>query len=222
MSDDKNQPVSDSLAQLTQRLREFTGVRDWRQFNCPKNLVMALTGEAGELAAEFQWLTLEQSEAPEPERLARIQAECADVLIYLVQLADRLGFDPVELRRKNMIPPSALPYKTALSFTYDSGEFEKCMDIALDMADWKGFEKRRAEARKRGKLRGIGISNSIEKAGAAGHQDFCNVVFHRRGGRGEQERDCMLTRRCLATRRDRPACSSLHDERVQRLLRARA
>ena len=96
MSDDKNQPFSDSLGQLTQRLREFTGVRDWRQFNCPKNLVMALTGEAGELAAEFQWLTLEQSEAPEPERLARIQAETADVLVYLVQLADRLGFDLIE------------------------------------------------------------------------------------------------------------------------------
>ena len=96
MSDDKNQPVSDSLGQLTQRLREFTGVRDWRQFNCPKNLVMALTGEAGELAAEFQWLTLEQSEAPEPERLVRIQAETADVLVYLVQLADRLGFDLIE------------------------------------------------------------------------------------------------------------------------------
>lgn len=96
MSDDKNQPVSDSLGQLTQRLREFTGVRDWQQFNCPKNLVMALTGEAGELAAEFQWLTLEQSEAPEPERLARIQAETADVLVYLVQLADRLGFDLIE------------------------------------------------------------------------------------------------------------------------------
>jgi carbon-monoxide dehydrogenase large subunit len=95
--------------------------------------------------------------------------------------ADRLGFDPIELRRKNMIPPSALPYKTALSFTYDSGEFEKCMDLALGMADWKGFEKRRAEARKRGKLRGIGISNSIEKAGAAGYEG-AEIRFDRGGG----------------------------------------
>lgn len=96
MPPDRHHLAPDSLAQLTQRLRDFTGVRDWQQFNCPKNLVMALTGEAGELAAEFQWLTLEQSEAPEPARLARIQAEAADVLVYLVQLADRLGFDLVE------------------------------------------------------------------------------------------------------------------------------
>ncbi len=86
----------DSLALLGARLRTFAAARDWQQFNCPKNLAMALTGEAGELAAEFQWLTLAQSEAPEPERLARIQAECADVLIYLVQLADRLGFDLID------------------------------------------------------------------------------------------------------------------------------
>ncbi len=107
--------------------------------------------------------------------------EAAYVIERMVDIAaDRLGFDPVELRRKNLIPPSALPYKTALSFTYDSGEFEECMDICLKMADWKGFEKRRAEARKRGKLRGIGISNSIEKAGAAGYEG-AEIRFDRTG-----------------------------------------
>ncbi len=82
-----------SLRDLTQRVRRFAAERDWDQFHTPKNLAMALVAEAGELAAEFQWLTAAQSAAPSPQQLARIQAECADVLIYLVRLADRLGLD---------------------------------------------------------------------------------------------------------------------------------
>jgi NTP pyrophosphatase (non-canonical NTP hydrolase) len=84
-----------SLHDLTQRVRQFASERDWDQFHTPKNLAMALVAEAGELAAEFQWLTAAQSAAPSPEQLERIRAECADVLIYLVRLADRLGFDPL-------------------------------------------------------------------------------------------------------------------------------
>ncbi len=82
--------------------------------------------------------------------------------------AAEIGMDAVELRRRNMIPTSAIPYKTALVFNYDSGEFEKNMQAALEMGDYAGFETRRAEARSRGKLRGIGISNSIEKAASPG------------------------------------------------------
>lgn len=81
------------LKSLAQRLREFAAVRDWDQFHAPKNLAMALVAEAGELAAEFQWLTEAQSRAPDAEQLARIRAESADVLIYLIRLADKLGFD---------------------------------------------------------------------------------------------------------------------------------
>jgi NTP pyrophosphatase (non-canonical NTP hydrolase) len=81
------------LKNLAQRLSEFAAVRDWDQFHAPKNLAMALVAEAGELAAEFQWLTEAQSRAPEAEQLARIRAESADVLIYLIRLADKLGFD---------------------------------------------------------------------------------------------------------------------------------
>jgi carbon-monoxide dehydrogenase large subunit len=93
------------------------------------------------------------------------------VIERLVDLAaDLLGIDPAELRRKNYISPNAMPFKTALTFTYDSGEFEKGMDLALKLADFGGFEKRRAEARKHGKLRGIGISNTIERAAAAGFE----------------------------------------------------
>jgi aerobic carbon-monoxide dehydrogenase large subunit len=79
--------------------------------------------------------------------------------------ARELGVEPVALRRQNLIPPSAMPFKTGLVFTYDSGDFGRGMDLALSMADAAGFEKRRAEARTRGKLRGLGLANAIEVAG---------------------------------------------------------
>lgn len=88
--------MNDALAPLASRLRGFAAERDWDRFHTPKNLAMALTGEAGELAAEFQWLTAEESSALDPERLERVRQEAADVLLYLVRLADRLDFNLVE------------------------------------------------------------------------------------------------------------------------------
>jgi carbon-monoxide dehydrogenase large subunit len=79
--------------------------------------------------------------------------------------ARELGLDPVALRRRNLIPASAMPFKTGLVFTYDCGDFERGMDLALSLADHAGFETRRAEARRRGKLRGLGLANAIEVAG---------------------------------------------------------
>ncbi|HEX3175446.1 MAG TPA: xanthine dehydrogenase family protein molybdopterin-binding subunit [Methylomirabilota bacterium] len=79
--------------------------------------------------------------------------------------ARELGLDPVDLRRRNLIPPSAMPFKTGLVFTYDSGDFARGMDLALARAEHAGFEKRRAEARTRGRLRGLGVANAIEVAG---------------------------------------------------------
>ena len=97
--------------------------------------------------------------------------EAAYVIERLVDLAaDELGVDPAELRRRNYISPAAMPFKTGLTFTYDNGEFEKSMDMALKLADVAGFEKRRGEARKRGKLRGLGMSNTIERAAAQGFE----------------------------------------------------
>jgi carbon-monoxide dehydrogenase large subunit len=78
--------------------------------------------------------------------------------------ADEMKIDPAELRRRNTIPPEAMPYKTPLTFTYDSGRFEENMDRSMKLADWQSFEARRKEAAKRGKLRGIGLSNTIEQA----------------------------------------------------------
>jgi aerobic carbon-monoxide dehydrogenase large subunit len=79
--------------------------------------------------------------------------------------ARELGVTPYELRRRNLIPPTAMPYKTALTFTYDCGEFEGNMTTASDLAELTDFEARRAEAKSRGKLRGIGLCNCIEVAG---------------------------------------------------------
>lgn len=84
----------------------------------------------------------------------------------LIDVAAReLGVSPYELRRRNLIPPTAMPYKTALTFTYDCGEFEGNMVKATELAEWDGFAARRTEAESRGKLRGIGLCNCIEVAG---------------------------------------------------------
>lgn len=85
--------MTSELECLAARLREFARVRDWEQFHTPKNLAMALAGEVGELVAEFQWLTAEESARPDPETLARIRKELGDVTLYLVRLADVLGVD---------------------------------------------------------------------------------------------------------------------------------
>jgi NTP pyrophosphatase (non-canonical NTP hydrolase) len=81
------------LDELAAELQAFADERDWNRFHSPKNLAMALAAEAGELLEEFQWLTEAESAAPDPDRRARIEAELADVQIYLVRLADRLGTD---------------------------------------------------------------------------------------------------------------------------------
>jgi carbon-monoxide dehydrogenase large subunit len=107
--------------------------------------------------------------------------EAAYVIERMVDLAaDGLGIDPTELRRRNYIPPSAMPFKTGLTFTYDSGEFEKNMDLALELADFKGFKARKAQARKAGRLRGFGLSNTIERAAAASTEG-AEVRFDRSG-----------------------------------------
>jgi aerobic carbon-monoxide dehydrogenase large subunit len=107
--------------------------------------------------------------------------EAAFVIERMIDLAaDRLGIDPAELRRRNTIPPGAMPFKTGLSFTYDSGEFAENMEMALRLADVDGFPARRADSKKRGKLRGLGISNTIERAGAPSFEG-AEIRFDRGG-----------------------------------------
>ena len=96
--------TSDSeFSDLAKVLRDFAAARNWERFHTPKNLAMALSGEAGELVAEFQWLTPEESvkDALSADKREAIALEIADVQIYLIRLADELGIDiPEAVRRK--------------------------------------------------------------------------------------------------------------------------
>lgn len=95
------------VQRLRDELRAFAEARDWDQFHSPKNLAMALAGEAGELLENFQWLTEEQSRHPSPEVLAAASEEIADVLLYLIRLSDKLGIDPVAAADRKMLANAA-------------------------------------------------------------------------------------------------------------------
>jgi carbon-monoxide dehydrogenase large subunit len=92
------------------------------------------------------------------------------------EAAREMGIDPTELRARNMIAPEAMPLKTALGLVYDCGEFARNQAAVLEMADYKGFPARREEARARGKLRGIGTANPIERS-ASPSPDFAEIRF---------------------------------------------
>ena len=92
------------MDELVKQIRDFARARDWEQFHNPKNLVMALAGEVGELSELFQWLTAEQavgimSGVHDPER---VRHELADVMIYSLRLSDVLGIDPAEAIREKL------------------------------------------------------------------------------------------------------------------------
>ncbi|HEY6862914.1 MAG TPA: xanthine dehydrogenase family protein molybdopterin-binding subunit [Burkholderiales bacterium] len=91
--------------------------------------------------------------------------------------ARELKLDRVELRRKNLIPPDAFPWKTPLAYTYDCGEFARGMDKAVQLADVAAFARRKAESERRGRLRGLGIVNAIERASSPG-LEYAEVRFH--------------------------------------------
>lgn len=97
------------LAAIRQRLREFAEERDWEQFHSPKNLSMALSVEAAELVEHFQWLTEAQSRSSDVVDPDAVAAEVADVQIYLVMLADKLGID-IERAVAEKISANAVKY----------------------------------------------------------------------------------------------------------------
>ena len=115
--------MNTDLDTLRDRLRAFALARDWAPFHSPKNLACALSVEAAELLEHFQWMTEEQSRAPDDAQRAEIAHEAADVLLYLIQLADQLDIDllvaadrkialnaakyPVEAARGNSRKPRA-------------------------------------------------------------------------------------------------------------------
>jgi carbon-monoxide dehydrogenase large subunit len=92
-----------------------------------------------------------------------------EVIYVIERLIDKAaqehGFDRVALRRRNLIPPSAFPYKNPQGITYDNGTYRAVMDQAMELGDWRGFKKRRAEARRRKRLRGIGLCCYLETTG---------------------------------------------------------
>jgi dCTP diphosphatase len=106
---DTPNPDSDALEDLRDALRRFAADRDWDRFHAPKNLAAALTVEAGELLEHFQWLTEAESDSLPPQHLEEVRMELADVLLYLVRLADRLGVDLAQAGR-DKIAINALRY----------------------------------------------------------------------------------------------------------------
>lgn len=111
------------LPLLSERLRRFAAARNWEQFHSPKNLSMALAVEAAELMERFQWLTEEQSNdlRDRPDDYAAVIEEMADVLIYLVRLADRLGVDleaavADKIHKNEAKYPVHLAYGTAVKY----------------------------------------------------------------------------------------------------------
>ena len=93
---------SDSLIALRDRLRAFSRERDWDQFHSPKNLSAALSVEAAELLEHFQWLKEDESFALSPEKRAKVAEEIADVLLYLVRIADKLDIDVLDAALKKI------------------------------------------------------------------------------------------------------------------------
>jgi dCTP diphosphatase len=92
----------DSLEAVRAALRRFAAVRDWDQFHLPKNLAMALSVEAAELLEHFQWLPDAESDALAPTERVQVAEEMADVLLYLVRLADRLDIDLLAAARRKI------------------------------------------------------------------------------------------------------------------------
>lgn len=93
---------TDSLHELRDRLRSFADERDWGPFHTPKNLAMALAGEAGEVIEHFQWLSAEASATLAAETRDEVALELADVLLYLVRLADVLEIDLADAARRKL------------------------------------------------------------------------------------------------------------------------
>ena len=105
---------ADILKMIQVQLRRFASQRDWDKFHSPKNLCMALAAEVGELTEHFQWLTEEASRDLMPETRTRVEEEVADILIYLVRLADKLNIDIAQaVKRKIRINATKYPVARA-------------------------------------------------------------------------------------------------------------
>ena len=115
------------ITELQRRLENFAIARDWNQFHSPKNLAMALSVEVAELLEHFQWLSEEESSRLPPEDLVAVSQEVADIQIYLVRLADKLGVDiessvNAKLAENNEKYPAELVRGSAKKYTHYSSK----------------------------------------------------------------------------------------------------
>jgi carbon-monoxide dehydrogenase large subunit len=130
----------------------------------PLNKGMALTATVYRVpAVAIRGRAVVTTTSPTTPYRSAGRPEIMFVMERLIDLAARrFGFDRLELRRQNLIPASAMPYRNAVGTLYDSGDYRAALDRAAELGDWTGFEARRAEARRRGRCRGIGVASYIE------------------------------------------------------------
>jgi aerobic carbon-monoxide dehydrogenase large subunit len=130
----------------------------------PLNKGMALTATVYRMpAVSMHGRAVVTNTSPTTPYRSAGRPEIMFIMERLIDLAARRhGFDRLELRRRNLVPSTAMPYKNPMGLVYDSGDYQAALDRAVELADWKGFEARRAEARRRGRYRGIGVANYIE------------------------------------------------------------
>jgi carbon-monoxide dehydrogenase large subunit len=127
-----------------------------------------ITGSYAIPAATLRAIGVFTNTAPTQAYRSSGRPEVNFAIERLIDIACReLGFDRIELRRKNLLPPENFPFLNAMDTRYDSGTYEANMDLAMRLADWDGFEARRKQAAARGKLLGLGISNYVESSTGA-------------------------------------------------------
>ena len=130
----------------------------------PLNKGMALTATVYRMpAAAIRGRAVITNTSPTTPYRSSGRPEVMFIMERLIDLAARRhGFDRLELRRKNLVRAAAMPHRNSMGVVYDSGDYQAALDRAVALADWSGFESRRAEARRRGRYRGIGVANYIE------------------------------------------------------------
>lgn len=117
---------ADSLERLRERIAQFAAQRDWDQFHSPKNLSMALIAEAAELVEHFQWLTQSQSRDLPAKKHRQVAHELADIFIYLIRMADKLGIDLVQAAHAKIeINEQRYPAARVRGDARRAGEYEK-------------------------------------------------------------------------------------------------
>ncbi|MCL2428433.1 MAG: xanthine dehydrogenase family protein molybdopterin-binding subunit [Alphaproteobacteria bacterium] len=152
-----------------------------RQLLTPFGMIITVTGVYDIPAAHVSIDAVLSNTNPTAPYRGAGRPEATYLIERIIEAAaEELGIDPIELRRRNIIREQAIPYRAALGQLYDSGQFEKNMDLALQSADYEGFAARRESAHREGQLRGIGLANAIEAA-AGPVPEYAEIRFNPSG-----------------------------------------